>query len=107
MKKETRASIKIREKMLEKYGTFLHKNHGGAYGETGAADLYGTLPGGRAIYVELKTPDTIKKKTARRKYQEAWLMREARLGAFTAVTASWDDLLLQLLGEQIYPQWKD
>lgn len=105
-KQETRASTRIREKMKETYGTILHKNHGGAYGETGSSDLYGTLPGGRAIYVEVKTKETINKQDSRRKFQDAWLDREARMGAFTAVVVSWEDLLIELLAQQIYPQSK-
>lgn len=93
MKSETIIVNKIREKMLAEYGTILHKVHGGPYSETGASDLYGTLPGGRAIYVEVKTPDTINRLAdATRKNQDAWLAREARLGAFTAVVCSYEDL---------------
>lgn len=104
MKTEARLSVQIREKMKENYGTILHKAHGGAYSETGASDLYGTLPGGRAIYVELKTKESIGKMDARRKYQEAWLAREARLGAFTAIVADWESLQNALLAQRIYPQ---
>lgn len=105
-KKETRASMKIRKEMHAVYGTLFHKVHGGAYGETGASDLYGTLPGGRAIYVEVKTKDTINKWDARRRFQQAWLLREKMLGAFTATVTSWEELQGLLNAEHIYPHMK-
>jgi hypothetical protein len=68
--------------------------------------LYGTLPGGRAIYVEVKTKDTIDKWNARRRFQHAWLLREKLLGAFTATVCTWEDLLGELTAEHIYPHAK-
>jgi hypothetical protein len=105
-KKETRISLHIRKEMKKVYGTILHKVHGGAYGETGASDLYGTLPGGRAIYVEVKTPETINKWDARRRFQQAWLLQEKMLGAFTATVCSWEDLQGYLNAEHITPGMK-
>lgn len=101
---ESAIVAKIRKNMEDRYGVKLHKLHGGAYSETGAPDLFGTLPGGRAMYVEVKTPATIKVMNKRRKYQDAWLASEEKQGAFTAVIASWPDLLIALMGEGIYPQ---
>lgn len=95
---------KIRENMKDRYNVTLHKMHGGPYTETGTPDLFGTLPGGRAIYVEVKTPATINVMDKRRKYQDAWLKVEAKQGAFTFVTASWQDLLIELIANGIYPQ---
>lgn len=105
-KTETKISNDIRAKMLLNFGTHLHKPATGAYAETGASDLYGTLPGGRAIYVEVKTPDTILFPDKRRKYQNAWLERERALGAFTAVVCSYEYLVGLLMKEKIYPQSK-
>lgn len=104
MKNETRIVNSIRTQMLDEFGTIMHKVHGGPYSETGASDLYGTLPGGRAIYVEVKTPDTIGINTPTRSNQDAWLAREARLGAFTAVVDSYAMLERLLMTEDIYPQ---
>lgn len=79
---------KIKEAVLKEHKTSLHKYHGGAYGESACADLFGTLPGGYAVFFEVKTPETADKMDARRKAQEAWLSREARLGACTGVVWS-------------------
>lgn len=106
-KSETKIVNSIRTQMLDEFGTILHKVHGGPYSETGASDLYGTLPGGRAIYVEVKTPDTINDVNAiTRRHQDAWLAREARLGAFTAVVDSYAMLERLLMSAEIYPQKK-
>lgn len=84
--KETPVTKKIREHVLKKYGTTLHKYHGDMYGETGVADLFGTMPDGRAIYIEVKKPFTKSElnaflKSDRYHNQRTWLEREARLGA--------------------------
>lgn len=101
-KRETKIVNSIRTQMLDEFGTILHKVHGGPYSETGASDLYGTLPGGRAIYVEVKTPETIGHVSdPTRKNQDAWLAREARLGAFTAVVDSYAMLEKLLMSEGI------
>lgn len=84
---------RIKEAVYAKYGTRLHKYHGGAYGEAGCADLFGTLPGGYAVYFEVKTPDTIKKRNARRRLQEAWLKIEQKQGACGGVVASSEEAL--------------
>lgn len=83
--KETPTSNRIREAVRKEFGTELHKYHGGTYGETACADLFGTLPGGYAVFLEVKTEETSMKMTARRRAQEAWLAREAKLGACTGV----------------------
>lgn len=80
--KETPLSKKIRDGLKRDFGVIMHKTHGGPFGESGAADLYGTLPGGRAIYVETKAPKG-SKNNLRARIQKAWLAREAKLGAFT------------------------
>lgn len=103
MKKETKLSREIRENLKRDYGIFLHKNWGGVFTETGAADLYGTLPGGRACYFELKTPEGAKRRDSRSVYQKAWLRREARMGALTAVVSSYEDVFAVLWAAQIYP----
>lgn len=102
-KAETRLSIKVRKHLLDNYGIRLHKNHGGAYGETGAADLYGTLPGGRAIYIELKTPKSIDKKNNRTIFQGAWLNWESSQGALAFVCCSVEEIDLMLAAANIYP----
>ena len=79
---------KIRIEILNKYGVRLHKNTGGPYSEAGAADLYGTLPGGRAIFVEVKAPG---KKP--RPNQLAWLEHEREMGALAVWVSSWEELL--------------
>lgn len=86
------------------FGTILHKNHGGAFTETGAADLYGTLPGGRAIYIELKTPERKNQMSMRRLCQKRWLDRERKLGAATFFVSGWDELKKELEDAGIYPQ---
>ena len=107
MKKETRLSVKIRKLVKEKYGTILHKNHGGPFTETGAADLYGTLPGGRAVYIELKTPETVKQKSGRATYQYAWLERERKLGALTMLISSFEELVYMFTAAGVIPIVKD
>lgn len=91
---ETDVSNRIRDAVKEEYGTVLHKYHGGSYGESGASDLYGTLPGGYAVYFEVKTPRTIALMDIRRKLQDIWLRREENLGACTGVVASKEEALI-------------
>lgn len=86
--KETPVTKKIKDHALKKYGIVLHKYHGDIYGETGVADLFGTMPDGRAIYIEVKKPFTASElraflKSDRYHNQRAWLEREAKLGAIT------------------------
>jgi hypothetical protein len=76
---------RIRTKLLAEYGIRLHKNIGGAYGETGAADLYGTLPGGRALYLEVKQPN---KKNTLTAAQKNWLDAERQMGAVAELVTS-------------------
>lgn len=83
---ETVVTNKIRDHVQKTRGTILHKYHGDMYGETGVADLFGTMPDGRAIYIEVKKPFTASElraflKSDRYTNQRAWLAREARLGA--------------------------
>ena len=103
MKKESRISQKIRKLVQKNYGTILHKTHGGAFGETGAADLYGTLPGGRAVYIEMKTPDTRWQKSQRSLFQHAWLDRERKLGALVMVADSYEEIAGVFKAAGIYP----
>lgn len=81
---------KICSALWVRFGLRMHKYHGGTYGETGVADLFGTLPpSGRAVFLEVKTPDAYRlKPTARRRMQEAWLAREASAGAITGLVCS-------------------
>jgi len=73
-----------------RFGLRMHKYHGGTFSENGVADLFGTLPPtGRAVYLEVKTPEAYKSKpSARRRLQEAWLAREASAGAITGLVCS-------------------
>jgi len=91
---ETEVSNRIRDAVKDEYGTVLHKYHGGAYGESGASDLYGTLPGGYAVYFEVKTQRTVGLTDVRRKLQDIWLRREEKLGACTGVVASPQEALI-------------
>ena len=102
-KAETRLSIKVRKHLLENYGIRMHKNHGGPFTETGAADLYGTLPGGRAVYIELKTPDSMGKKNNRMIFQGIWLQHEANQGALAFVASSVEAIDAMLASAKIYP----
>lgn len=85
----------MREKTVEKkirahlhsIGASSHKYHGSGYGELGHPDLYGTLPGGRAYFFEIKRPG---KKP--RPNQVAWLNREKKYGALTASLDSLEEL---------------
>lgn len=81
---------KICTALLVRFGLRMHKYHGGAFSEVGVADLFGTLPpSGRAVYLEVKTPDAYRlKPSARRRLQEAWLAREASAGAITGLVCS-------------------
>lgn len=87
---------KIRTELLDRLGVRLHKATGGPYGEIGASDLYGTLPGGRAVYVEVKMPG---KKG--RPEQVHWLEAEAKMGAVAVLVTSWDELQ-QILSTEGY-----
>ena len=91
--RETPIGRKIKAAVKEVYGTILHKYHGDARSENGVADYFGTLPGGLAVYLEIKKPDTLNKRSARRALQDAWLAREAGLGAITGVVASVEQAL--------------
>lgn len=102
-KQETRLCNLIRDRLKRDYGIYLHKNWGGVFTETGAADLYGTLPGGRAVYFELKTPDGAKRKGGRAAYQKAWLAREEKMGALTGVVMTYADVRSRLHAAGIYP----
>jgi len=77
---------KIRDHIVKEYGATCHKHHGGPYSERGVADLFGTMPGGRAFFFEVKVPG--KKATL---WQEKWLEEEAKRGAITGVVTSVED----------------
>lgn len=105
MKKESRIGKSIRDGMKKDFGTILHKTWGGIYTETGASDYYGTLPGGRAIYIEVKVPGA-RTKRERLIYQLAWLKREELLGAVAVMVTSYTELKNMLALKNIYPHAK-
>lgn len=83
LKPESRLVKLIREHLREKWGATSHKVHGSVFAEAGSSDLYGTLPGGTALYLEVKVPG--KKATPA---QLAWLDAERRRGAIAGVVTS-------------------
>lgn len=93
----------IRESLKRDFGTWLHKQTGGPFAEIGASDLYGTLPGGRAIYIEVKKPQTKGLQTDRAVTQRAWLDRERALGAVAIVASSYEEVLTAVNAAGIYP----
>jgi len=87
--KENKIVKKIRLHLEREYGATHHKYHGSAYGERGHADIYGTLPTGRAYYIEVKQPETI---GGVKPEQLAFLERERKNGALAGVAASIEDV---------------
>ncbi|HNA25189.1 MAG TPA: hypothetical protein PLI01_00510 [Nitrospira sp.] len=83
---------KLKKHLKETYGASCHKYHGGPFGEAGHADLFGTLPGGRAFYFEAKVPGNTPTQA-----QLLFLEKEAALGAVTGVVTSVQDVDKYLL----------
>ena len=91
---------KVRDHLTAKYGATCHKHHGGPYSERGVSDLFGTMPGGRAFFFEVKVPG--KKATL---WQLRWLEEEAKRGAITGVVTSVEDVEAELSKQSTpYPQ---
>jgi len=86
--KEKAAEKKIREHLKKTYNATVHKYHGSIYGERGHADVYGTLPGGRAFYFEIKRPVGGKLTLL----QELFLATEHSRGAVIGVVTSPDEV---------------
>lgn len=80
----------IKAMLLKEFGVHAHKYHGDQFSENFVSDLFGTLPGGRAFYIEVKTPKTMGVRSARRKGQELWQEREKEAGAWVMFTDSVD-----------------
>lgn len=92
---------KIKDHLTKRYGATCHKHHGSAFSETGVSDLFGTLPFGRAIYLEVKVPG--KKAT---QWQTIWLEEERKRGAIAEVVCSVDEVDRLLASHGYYPQLK-
>jgi len=94
---------KIREHLISKYGATCHKHHGGPYSERGVADLFGTFPGGRAYFFEVKVPG--KKATL---WQIKWLEEEHKRGAVTGVVTSVEEVetILSTISTGLYTNSK-
>lgn len=71
--------------LRDEYGATAHKHYGGAFSEKGASDIFGTLPGGRAYYIEAKARGKLSTLT---EVQEIFLRREAWNGAVAFATDS-------------------
>lgn len=76
---------KIRLFLRQEFGATVHKYHGSVYGENGHPDLYGTLPGGRAFYFEVKLPETALTVSPS---QRRFLALEKSAGALVGVVTS-------------------
>lgn len=93
---------KIREHLRKEYGATVHKYHGSMYGERGHADVYGTLPGGRAFYFEIKRPDGGRLGPL----QELFLANEHARGAVIGVVTSIEEVESILKYEHVDKQAK-
>lgn len=80
-------TAQLKEYMLIEYGVRLHKFHANAFTEIGVADLFGTMPGGRAIYIEAKKPGH-KTSKLRLEQQLRWLEFERSQGALACMVES-------------------
>lgn len=89
---------KIRDYLTKEVGATVHRTHGSAFSERGSSDLYGTLPGGRAIYLEAKVPGRLATLTPS---QRTFLQREALKGAVAGAVTSVSDVV-ELLAYQRY-----
>lgn len=88
----------IREYLVNEVGATCHKNHGGPYSERGLPDLSGTLPGGRAYWIEVKRPGKLASLTPA---QRLLLQREALNGAVAGAVTSVEQVV-ELLAYQGY-----
>jgi len=73
------------------------KHWGGPMGEPGIPDIIGTLPGGRALFIEVKTPKTIKSfpsNSVTQQAQDRFLKLHSKSGAACAVVATVNDALI-------------
>ena len=89
MAKEADLVREIKSVMEREYHATAHKHHGGPYSERGVSDIFGTLLGGRAYYIEVKLPGELRTLT---EWQERWLRHEGDHGAVAFVTSSVPDL---------------
>jgi hypothetical protein len=85
--KEKTLILKFKKYLKEEYGATCHKYYGGPFSEAGVADLFGTLPNGRAYYIEVKVPGN--KPTP---IQEAFLANERKNGAVAGVARTLEDI---------------
>lgn len=95
--KEKPVEKKIKEHLRKAYGATVHKYHGSVYGERGHADVYGTFPGGRAFYFEIKRPVGGKLTLL----QELFLANEHARGAVIGVVTSVEDVESILKHERV------
>lgn len=86
----------IRDFLKDEVGATYHKYHGSVFAERGVPDIFGTLPGGRAYYFEVKRPGRLGKIA---KIQELLLQNEAMHGAVAAFATSVDDVKQALLDQ--------
>jgi hypothetical protein len=95
----------IREYLVNEVGATCHKHHGNAYSERGLPDLFGTLPGGRAFYIEVKRPGKLATLTPA---QRLLLQQEAKNGAVAGYATSVEDVvdLLMQQGFKVIPPEK-
>lgn len=92
---------KIKDHIIKVYGGTAHKFHANAFTERGVADLFGSLPGGRAYFIEVKVPGG--KPT---QWQIAWLAEERKRNSIAAVCTSTDEVDKLFKEHGIYPQPK-
>lgn len=95
--KEKPVEKKIREYLKKTYNATVHKYHGSIYGERGHADIYGTLPGGRAFYFEIKRPKGGKLTLL----QELFLATEYSRGAVIGVVTSVEEVESIMKNERV------
>ena len=77
----------MKKYLRDEYGATVHVYHGHAMGESSHPDLYGTLPGGRAFWFEVKSPGS-KHDAARLLCQLDFLRREHVNGAVCGMVSS-------------------
>ena len=99
--KESVVRKNIQKAILEAGGS-CHIYHATPYGEVGHPDLYGTLPDGRAFYIEVKVPGWTVEKASKREQdvhrrQLIWMERESKQNAIVGV-ATCPQFALKLLG---------
>jgi hypothetical protein len=105
--KETDLRKKIKDYLKDEYGASVHVYHGHAMGELNHPDMYGTLPSGRAYWLELKLPKSKHDKN-HLLCQIDWLRRErdknAVCGMISCVQSV--DIVMQN-GFYIEKEWLD